>query len=306
MSRLSVFATASAAGLLLVLLIIVFLVQNKATTEDTATKVPTNIRDQVQLSQHDTHDDGFLGVVLADELEHVVCPFDAFIERLLIREGNGVSLGQPLIQLKATHLDEDLDIARAALVAARVNAEEARLNRTQAQEKLERMDKAPSVYSQVDHREAELELARVNQRLLSEQSALKQAHIRLTALEERMGKSVIEAPFSGTIRSLRIMQGQQVSEGQDLLTLIAPSQGVIRFAVPPDKVIGVQNGTPVRMQIEGTDLDYTGTVTSINQQRDESSQLIFCLAQLLVEPNSTPPAGGSGNVFIAEQLRVEP
>ena len=191
-------------------------------------------------------------------------------------------------------------------MAARVNAEEAKLYRTQAQEKLERMDKAPSVYSQVDHRDAELELARVNQRLVSEQSALNQAQVRLSALEARMGKSVIEAPFSGTIRSLPIKQGQQVSEGQDLLTLIAPSQGVVRFAIPPDKVFRMQNGTLVRMQIAGTDLKYTGAVTSINQQRDESSQLIFCLAQLHVEPNSILPAGGSGHVFIEEQHRVEP
>ena len=114
MSRRRVIATTSAVGMLF--MVILLIVQKRAAIKAPAIEIKSGNGNQVQLNQQDTHDDGFLGVVLADELEHVVCPFDSVIERLLIREGNEVSQGQPLMQLKATHLDEDLDIAREALV----------------------------------------------------------------------------------------------------------------------------------------------------------------------------------------------
>lgn len=256
----------------------------------------------VEVSGHEliaSPQEGYLAVVLADELERIVSPFDATVETLAVREGANVTLGQTLVRLRATQLDHEIRMAQADLASARVTVEEAELYQTQAAEKLARMKAVSEIYAESDRRDAELDLERHDRRVESAKMAVNQVLIRLATYEERAAKEVLKAPFDGTVRSLQLVQGQRVAEGQDLMTLIAPAQGAVRFAVPPGQVGAIETGSPIRMWNDATSHSYLGSVTSVTPQRDEPSQMIFCLAQLQFDGGSNPPAGSSGMVTIA-------
>ncbi|MCB1044600.1 MAG: HlyD family efflux transporter periplasmic adaptor subunit [Acidobacteria bacterium] len=250
--------------------------------------------DQRRSQTHHLESPSFLGVVLSDEVVRLSCPMDAFVKQMQVREGANVDAGEVLVQLEAHHLADDMKLAEASLRASRTALEEAKLNQIQAQENLERMRASQSIYPAAEIREAELQLARTDHRVSAAKSEQQQAQIRLDALIRQSSQTDIVSPISGTVQHIQLKLGQTISQGQTMLSVTAPSRGVVRFAVPPDLTRQIRTGDSFKLM--GFEMRYQGVVTSIAPERDEPTQLVFCLGQ--IQADSYPPAGASCQVFL--------
>ena len=120
------------------------------------------------------------------------------IERVLVKEGDRVSAGQPLAQLENAPLRDQVLQAEATVAQARANVENSRISAERNQRLLER-----GIAARKEVEDAKTQLA-VNQ------ATLKQNEAALSAARAQVARTTIRAPFAGTVVRRFLGIGDQV------------------------------------------------------------------------------------------------
>ena len=104
----------------------------------------------------------------SDELAHLTAPFDGYIDQVLVRPGDAISEGAPLLRLKTSELELEESFALADLNRYQREAEKARAARSLAEMRIS-------------------------------EAMSDQARARLEMVRYRISQAVIKAPFAGVI-----------------------------------------------------------------------------------------------------------
>lgn len=161
------------------------------------------------------------GVVRADNQIAVRAEIEAPILQVLVRNGEPVKQGQPLVRLEGDALQEQVRQAEAALQLTEAQAEEAlaRIDEVEAQVVRTRALAREELVSPLDLETQEAQLAAV--RASARQSAARVEQARATLAERRsaLGKTLLRAPIAGRVGQRNAEVGMLAGPGDVLFVL---------------------------------------------------------------------------------------
>ena len=200
---------------------------------------------------------------------------DGYLKSRLVDIGDRVQAGQPLAEIEAPELDQQIrqakaavEQAQAALEQAQANLEQGKANRELARVTAERWKTlaAQGVVSQQENDQYQAQLAAQNanvqaleKAISAQRSNVAAAKANLARLQEVQGYRIVKAPFDGVITLRNVDVGALVSAGSTLLYRIAQT-GTLRtyVNVPQDNANSVHAGQPAQL----TRLQFSGPAFS--------------------------------------------
>jgi RND family efflux transporter MFP subunit len=245
-------------------------------------------------------------VDLASQLE-------ARLKLLRVRPGDRVAEGEVIAQLDTHAARKELAMAKAAVLAAKAEAQRAELELQQATERRERRAATvdlPSgatvaTVSEEDRSNAAYQEKLAAARLEAAKAAVidRQAHAdELRTLAE---EGAVRAPFDAIVAQRYLDEGTIVRKGTPLVRLIESSALRVRFAVPEDDVHAIEVGVPLRVRVDKLDLN--GKVEKVAPEIDAAARMIFVDASLDVPVKDKPHvrSGQVARVFVAKAEQAQ-
>ncbi|PLX89012.1 MAG: efflux transporter periplasmic adaptor subunit [Desulfuromonas sp.] len=196
-----------------------------------------------------------VGTLRAAESVMITAELAARIEKIGFAEGAKVAQGQRLIQLDSAVLQAELDRAVA--------------NR----------DLSRSNYQRAENLFADHAVSNQQRDEAYARWQLDEASVRLASAQ--LDKTVIIAPFSGTLGLRHVSLGNYVQPGQPLVNLEAIDQLKVEFNLPERYLAEVKTGQTVALSSVAYPQDsFAATVYAINPQVDEKSRSLVVRALL--------------------------
>ncbi|BFM48380.1 efflux RND transporter periplasmic adaptor subunit [Marinomonas sp. THO17] len=163
----------------------------------------------------------------------------------------------------------------------------------------------------IQQRELELDgMKKLNEGNLSSKVNLAQAQTDLASAKANLQSLLVDledanlkAPFAGIINTLDVKQGQVLSVGSQVATLVSLNPIKISVNIPQNKIQQIQLGTIGKVQLE-SGYQAEGTVSFINAMANESSRTV----QVEIEvpnPDNKIAAGLTASVdFVLEKQKA--
>jgi membrane fusion protein, multidrug efflux system len=215
------------------------------------------------------------GTLLGREAVQLVSELSRRLLRVHADEGSMVRRGDVLFELDASDLKAEL---------AKLDVQ-ARL----AKATLERTDR---LLAEGLSNQQELELARAR---VDEATAERQS-LRVT-----LGKTLIRAPFAGTLGLRRVSEGAWVTPSTLLATLQDTSSMKLDFTLPERYAGAVRQGGEFRFRVEGRSETFAGKVAAIEPSVDPATRSL--LVRGLIDGQTSLVPGAAASVEVP--LRVE-
>lgn len=171
------------------------------------------------------------------------------------RAGASVEVGQVLLRL-------DLSRSRISVTQAR-----ARLAQAEAALRLARRarEDAEALSAQGAHTRALLEQAR--DREAEAKARLEETQAGVSAAREDVSEAALTAPFGGVLADFRVREGEFVSSGTVVATLVDRSRLEAELLLDPEESAGVRVGAPVVVRAT-RDRVVSGAVASVGEVLD--------------------------------------
>ncbi len=168
----------------------------------------------------------------SDELVYLTSPFEAFIDQVMVRPGDAVAAGAPLLKLKTAELELDESFALADLNRFQREAEKARAARALADMRI--------AEAMVDQARARLETIRYR----IEHAVIKSPSAGVVVegdLRERLGSPVKTAEVLFKVARIDTLYAEAEVNERDVHEILGKSEGQIAFVSRP------KNKFPVRV-----------------------------------------------------------
>jgi HlyD family secretion protein len=129
-------------------------------------------------------------------------------------------------------------------------------------------------------------------KLAADQAAIEQARAELVAARQQLSRAVLRSTRSGTVRSLALAKGDEVSAGDVVAVVVGGRAVTVKAMVAESKIGQVKVGQPVRVSTPGESGTADGTVTAIGLVADSSSGTASYAVTVTVEdPTIALPSG---------------
>lgn len=202
------------------------------------------------------------------------------ITEVLVKEGDLVAAGQPLVRIDARDL-----AAKQAQVAASIAEAEAVQRDASTQAARIRALYADSAATRAQLDAVETGLARAN-------AAVAAAHAASAELQAVSSYSVIAAPFSGVVTKRFVDPGAFAAPGAPLVTMQDVSRLRITVSATPDAATRLRRGMPITASIERT------PVGAIVEGVVPSTGALYAVNAIVANPARALIAGGSASIEI--------
>ena len=177
------------------------------------------------------------------------------VSQILFKEGERVQKGTVLVKLDASVQQADADRAKANLVLSKSKYDRAVDLRNQGFISGQAKDEAENM--------------------------LRVAQADYELVQARLAKTVIPAPFSGTVGLRQVSVGDYVKEGQDIVNLESLDPLKVDFRVPEIFLSQVKDGATLQITLDALpDRAYDGRVYAINPLIDANGRSIVVRAQV--------------------------
>lgn len=223
---------------------------------------------------------------------------DGYIRRRLVDIGDRVTAGQPVAEIEAPELDQqvlqakaNVDQAKAALDQALANEQQGKANLELARVTAERWGNlvAQGVVSKQDNDQYQAQyrsqLAGVNaleKAIVAQRATIAAAEANLARLNEMQGYRIVKAPFAGVITLRNVDVGALVTTGNTMLYRIAQTGALRTYVnVPQTNASSVHPGQPARISV--TNLpgrSFTGTIARTANSLDPTSRTLLVEVQV--------------------------
>ncbi len=190
--------------------------------------------------------------------------------------GRSCAKGQVLVEL-------DAEVERAQMASAEARRDLA--ERTLKRSKVLAGGNAISA-SQLDEVEAQL----------------KSATTDTAALRAQVDRKVIRAPFRGRLGIRAVNVGQYLTPGTMVTTLDSMGGTFVDFSLPQEDLATIKVGLPVRVTLEGTKEQLTGTISAIDPTIDPTTRNVKVRAAI-PEPANKPRPGMFVNVQVIQPTK---
>jgi HlyD family secretion protein len=189
------------------------------------------------------------------------------VETLSVREGDAVTVGEPLFTVDADLQQADVQQNQATLANAR-----------QAFERAQQLAKTGSG----------------TQKAFDDaQAALREIEARLNSSQTRLARRKVFSPAAGTVQQLYFRPGEMVTAGRPVLSLLPPGNIKIRFFVPEAELPRISYGETVRVSCDGCG-DIKARVSFIAKSAEFTPPVIYSLDEraklvFLIEARTDAP-----------------
>lgn len=253
------------------------------TTTTTTEKTQTLAKDEIQLLASDvlttkteryqpnTTITGTLQVANQTKVQAVV---NSQANQILVKVGDKVKKGQPLVTLNLEDSKNKLAQAQSDVIAAQAQANVAQ---SLASRNKVLLDKGFV---------AEIEYERSLADAKAQQQAVNAKQAQLNIVKKMYGDMTITAPMSGVIASRSIEAGQAVSAGQTLMEIIDPSQLEFAANVPSEAQGQVAIGQSVPFTVNNNNTKFVGQVSRIAPQVDTSTRQMLIYVKVNPSENT--------------------
>ncbi len=223
---------------------------------------------------------------------------DGYIKRRMVDIGDRVQAGQPVAEIEAPELDQqirqvkaNLQQAQAALEQALANHEQGKSNLELARVTAQRWGNlvAQGVVSKQDNDQyqAQYQSQIAGVQALEKAIAAQRANVaateaNLARLDEMQGYRVVKAPFAGVITLRNVDVGALVNGGSTLLYRVAQT-GTLRayVNVPQTNASSVRLGQPARLSVANLPgRFFAGTVARTSNSLDPTSRTMLVEIQV--------------------------
>lgn len=207
----------------------------------------------------------------------------------LAEAGQRVTRGQLLARIDDAAIQQAYLSARSALASAQSAA-------TNAQRELERAQKLVAAGAL-----AERDLENATTANQAAQAQLAAARAQVAAAQQNLGRTRIEAPFTGVVATRTVSAGDVVTPGTPLFTVVEPGSMRLEASVPAEQLSGVRVGAPVSFTVSGyPGRVFTGRVTRVSPVADPTTRQVQILATI-------PNAGNTlvGGLFAEGRVASE-
>lgn len=224
----------------------------------------------VERSDHYRVERSYLGQVEAKQTSSLAFEYPGQLRVIPIEEGDKVQEGQLLAELDVEEVLARKDEALARLAAAQAQRE-------LSASTLRRSMEAGSAVS-----EQALEEARLND--AASQADVEALQASLAAINVRLKKSLLIAPYSGTIVRRYVDEGATVEQGRAVFDIQSDSLPKLRVGLPGQLARDVQVGQIVTIRLNGEQLE--ALVTAALPLRDALTRTVDLLLQSPVDADA--------------------
>jgi RND family efflux transporter MFP subunit len=182
---------------------------------------------------------------------------EGIIESLPIRENSSVAAATTLLQIDTIELALNVAQARSELLQARADFESRIL---------------------FDDEITDPEVRRQREEFARAASGLNSAEVRLRQAELQLERSTVVAPFRGRIADLLVVEGQHISAGTDLMTVVDLNPIRVEAEVLEAELGLLEEGRRATVVFAAfPDQTFTGTIQSINPVVEERTGRVTVL-----------------------------
>lgn len=197
-----------------------------------------------------------LGATVRAEITGSVIEVDA-------DQGMAVRKGQVLGRIDDTALRDAFLSARTGLRTAESNLQLQRRNL----ERTQRLHAAGAVSDR------ELETAQLT--VKDAEGAAADAQSRTTTAQRQLDKATLRAPFGGIVSESKVSEGDVVSSGTELFSVVEPSTMRLEATVPVEQLSDVKPGIPVRFSVRGyPGQEFDGKIERVNPVVDPTTRQV--------------------------------
>jgi RND family efflux transporter MFP subunit len=223
---------------------------------------------------------------------------DGYLERRLVDIGDRVQAGQPVAEIAAPELDEQVRQLKAALQQAHEGLDQALANLEQGKANLELARVTAERWAKVVARggvsrqendqyqaqyQAQVAGAQSLEKAVSAQrSNVAQAEANVAHMDEMQGYRVVKAPFAGVITLRNVDVGALVSNGNTLLFRIAQTGTLRTFVnVPQTNASTIKPGQSARLKVSNLPgREFIGSVARTANSLDPTSRTMLVEIQV--------------------------
>lgn len=207
------------------------------------------------------------GIVFPVRYAQMVMPVDGMIGEILVREGENVAVGQPLLRLVRSDAQARVGNAASNVARAAASLEQARVNLLDAERELERQQQLAAVGAAARQQLDQARTVAERNRALVRQ-AQAELQVQEAVLAENSGlldKTELRAPMAGKIVYLDVKVGEHATLGTVLVRIADERDWEIRSDDLTELVVAkVRIGDPVALTFDGIpELEIPGRVAFI-------------------------------------------
>lgn len=218
---------------------------------------------------------------------------DGYIKRRMADIGDRVQAGQPVVEIEAPELDQQVSQAKAAVAQARAALEGALANLEQGKANRELARVSAQRYASlvtegaVSRQENDVYQAQyqaqiagthaLEKAIAAQQSNLAAAQANLSRLESMSGYRVVKAPFAGVVTLRNVDVGALVSAGSTLLFRIARMDTLRTYVnVPQSNASFIRSGQTASLRVSNLPgRVFTGAVARTAGSLDPNSRTML-------------------------------
>lgn len=228
------------------------------------------------------------------------------VERVMLREGQLVSSGQPLVEIEPERY-------RLAVAAAEATLQKSQAGQAEAQAGYSRRQAASEKNPGLIRGE-EIETWRTKVQSTAAEVAQSQAALAQAKLNLR--DAFVRAPVAGIIQTRTVETGQYVPVGTVLATLVRRDPLLLRFQVPEQDATPLRSGMVVRFNIAEDATQHQARITHVAAAASQASRMVDITANV-VNPNRpelrpgafarvTVPVGATREAPVIPQTAIRP
>ncbi len=223
---------------------------------------------------------------------------DGYLEKRLVDIGDRVQAGQPVAEIAAPELDEQVRQVKAALQQSRAALDQAQANLDQGKSNMELARVTADRWSKVvarggvskqenDQYQAQYQaqvagVQSLEKAVAAQRSNVAQAEANVAHIDEVQGYRLVKAPFAGVITLRNVDVGALVSAGNTLLFRIAQTGTLRTFVnVPQTNASSIHQGETALLQVSNLPgREFKGIVARTSNSLDPTSRTMLVEIQV--------------------------
>jgi RND family efflux transporter MFP subunit len=232
-----------------------------------------------------------VGVVRAHDRAIVQSEIAGIVDQIVVREGDAVTEGQTIVQLRRQRQEIALDVARAGLARAEAQASETRALLDAAVKERERVTKAQDVLARKEVEDARDVVERLEASLRVQRADVDRAQQELKLREHELKQTRLVAPFAGTVTRILVHRGDALNPVEtDVAEVVDLTRLYVEVLLPRQYALRLKVGASMPVAVEPEWLGKAGVVIGkvsyVNPTVDAASRMVTAKIDV-PNPNGT-------------------
>jgi len=230
---------------------------------------------------------------------------------VLVKEGDSVHKGQPLVRLKADVLKAQLEISKSRVISAQHTIDASEVEYETRKREYDRMEKLlkgkGGVVSQEEYDQAKRDMLVAQIGLAGAKAAKREAELTVARDQASLDETQINAPFDGLVHRILKREGEAVERERDVLMSLASIDPLYVIAYVPISTIGyIKQGDKARLVLEHMPKTAMVCQVDVVDKVADAASGTYRVRLVLPNPGKKLPAGAKGQITFKLPKRHRP